>query len=70
MDKFIQKRVELKSLKKDLTKLIMLSSGFYAGDDRFPYGPDTFTVVVTPVSESGTLINKACASLSWTEAQS
>ena len=55
---------------KDLTKLIMLSSGFYAGDDRFPYGPDTFTVVVTPVSESGTLINKACASLSWTEAQS
>ena len=55
---------------KDLTKLIMLSSGFYAGDDRFPYGPDTFTVVVTPVSESGTLVNKACASLSWTEAQS
>ena len=55
---------------KDLTKLIMLSSGFYAGDDRFPDGPDTFTVVVTPVSESGTLVNKACASLSWTEAQS
>ena len=55
---------------KDLTKLIMLGSGFYAGDDRFPDGPDTFTIVVTPVSESGALINKACASLSWTEAQS
>ena len=48
----------------------MLGSGFYAGDDRFPDGPDTFTIVVTPVSESGALINKACASLSWTEAQS